>query len=123
MKLSTAYQQRQVTTNHRECREFKESSGTAPNRSIRSQRPKTPNVFTTPVRGLTLRELATIQGFPYRHEFPLDLPESKIQKQIGNAVPASFMKLLYEEAIKTLRESDGRGVEDGRTRDSAYEVS
>ena len=74
-------------------------------------------------RGLTIRELATIQGFPYRHEFPHDLPESKIQKQIGNAVPASFMKLLYGEVIKTLREADGRGMEDGRTRNSAYEVS
>ena len=75
-------------------------------------------------RRLTFRELATIQGFPYSHDFPRELPETKIVKQIGNAVPVSFMKLLFEEAIKTLRETDRPGgVEDGRSREIAFEIS
>ena len=78
-------------------------------------------------RNLTLRELATMQGFPFTHRFPVDIPATQVQKQIGNAVPATFMRLIFREAIKTLRETDRHdardgSVQDGRSAASAFEI-
>ena len=73
-------------------------------------------------RYLTLREKATLQGFPVTHEFHPALGETAIAKQIGNAVPASFMKQVFGEAIKVLEKTDGRKEENGRTRERAIEI-
>lgn len=54
-------------------------------------------------RNLTLREYATLQGFPLSHRF-----EGKaIKRQIGNAVPPSMAKLLFTTARKALEKADG----------------
>ncbi|KAF4537478.1 C-5 cytosine methyltransferase [Lasiodiplodia theobromae] len=61
-------------------------------------------------RKLTLRELAGIQGFPHTYEFTGT--KTVIEKQIGNAVPPPWFKLVFEECIKVLRKVDriqGRG--------------
>lgn len=61
-------------------------------------------------RKLTLRELAGIQGFPHTYKFTGT--NTAIEKQIGNAVPPPWFKLVFEECIKVLRKVDriqGRG--------------
>jgi DNA (cytosine-5)-methyltransferase 1 len=57
-------------------------------------------------RNFTLRELASLQTFPWFHLFPV----SGItigRRQVGNAVPPLMAKTLYEEIIRTLQETDG----------------
>ena len=54
-------------------------------------------------RSFTLREYACLQGFPLEHKFG---PRG-VKKQIGNAVPPSFAKILFEEIKQTLLEADG----------------
>ncbi|OJD35236.1 c-5 cytosine methyltransferase [Diplodia corticola] len=64
-------------------------------------------------RRFTNRELAGIQGFPHSHNFFGS--HSQIEKQIGNAVPPSWFKLILEECVKVLRKVDrkeGRGARD-----------
>ncbi|KAH9826696.1 S-adenosyl-L-methionine-dependent methyltransferase [Teratosphaeria destructans] len=55
-------------------------------------------------RSFTLRELALLQSFPANHRF-YGLKGS-IKKQIGNAVPSCFGKALFEEIVRSLRETD-----------------
>jgi DNA (cytosine-5)-methyltransferase 1 len=54
-------------------------------------------------RGLTLREYAALQGFPSGHEFR----GSHIKRQIGNAVPPSVAKVLFESIKRDLERADG----------------
>lgn len=54
-------------------------------------------------RDFTLREYATLQGFPFNHEFE----GGGKKKQIGNAVPSSVAKVLFESVRRDLDEADG----------------
>lgn len=54
-------------------------------------------------RHLTNREYATLQGFPLYHLFS----DSNIKRQIGNAVPPSIAKVLFEWIRKALEKTDG----------------
>lgn len=57
-------------------------------------------------RGLTIREYAALQTFPNGHIF-----EGQYQiKQIGNAVPPVFAKMLMEAVKKHLQKCDGVDV-------------
>lgn len=53
-------------------------------------------------RGFTMRELASLQGFPHNHVFE----GREIRKQIGNAVPASIAKLWFRHIRKHLEKVD-----------------
>ncbi|KAL2075879.1 hypothetical protein VTL71DRAFT_822 [Oculimacula yallundae] len=53
-------------------------------------------------RGLTDRELASLQSFPHHHGFH----GSCIKKQIGNAVPPLIAEILFKAIIKHLRKVD-----------------
>lgn len=55
------------------------------------------------VRGFTNREFAAIQGFPLEHVFAM----KGVKKQIGNAVPPTIAKILFQAVVKSLEESDG----------------
>lgn len=57
-------------------------------------------------RSFNLRELAMLQAFPAQHQFEGTM--TSIRRQIGNAVPSCFAKTLFEEIIRSLRESDRR---------------
>ena len=54
-------------------------------------------------RFLTNRELATLQGFPLDHVFK----GTRVQKQIGNAVPPLIAEILFSHIIKHLQKTDG----------------
>ncbi|KAI9675268.1 MAG: hypothetical protein M1817_001170 [Caeruleum heppii] len=54
-------------------------------------------------RELTIREFACLQGFPIAHQFA----PTGAKKQIGNAVPPTVMKVLFESIKRALQESDG----------------
>lgn len=53
-------------------------------------------------RDYTLRELASINGFPLRHKF---VPHG-IKKQIGNAFPSCVVKVLYTHIRQWLEKED-----------------
>ena len=57
-------------------------------------------------RALTLREIASLQGFPLEHDFG-DVGKTKVRKQIGNAVPPIVAKTFFEQIVKTLKKTDG----------------
>jgi DNA (cytosine-5)-methyltransferase 1 len=54
-------------------------------------------------RDFTIREYACLQGFPPNHLFR----GSYVKKQIGNAVPPSVAKVLFESIKKALDRADG----------------
>jgi len=54
-------------------------------------------------RDFTEREYAVLQGFPPTHVFK----GSYIRKQIGNAVPPSVAKVLFESIKRDLNRADG----------------
>ncbi|KAI9649072.1 hypothetical protein NHQ30_001639 [Ciborinia camelliae] len=54
-------------------------------------------------RGMTNRELAALQGFPLKHVFH----GQEIRKQIGNAVPPIFGKVLLGSVRRHLERRDG----------------
>lgn len=54
-------------------------------------------------RSLTHREYACIQGFPLEHKFSTN----DVLKQIGNAVPPLFAKILFEQVKRALLKADG----------------
>lgn len=55
------------------------------------------------LRNFTACELAVLQTFPLSHRFC----GSFIKKQIGNAVPPLFAKILYLAIVKHLEKADG----------------
>lgn len=54
------------------------------------------------IRKLTPRECANLQGFPKNFDFPKELPDSQIYKQIGNAVTVKVVKNIANEMYKVL---------------------
>lgn len=54
-------------------------------------------------RDFTVREYASLQGFPQNHVFR----GSYVKKQIGNAVPPCVGKVLFESIKKELDAVDG----------------
>ncbi|KAL9038344.1 MAG: hypothetical protein Q9180_003197 [Flavoplaca navasiana] len=54
-------------------------------------------------RGFTVRELACLQSFPLAHKFG----KFGVKKQIGNAVPPLFAKVLLSHIRRWLEEVDG----------------
>lgn len=54
-------------------------------------------------RGMTNRELASLQGFPLRHVFH----GQEIRRQVGNAVPPVFGKRLLASVRRQLERRDG----------------
>jgi len=68
------------------------------------------NYHPSGTRDFTLREYASLQGFPPNHIFK----GSYVKKQIGNAVPPCVAKILFESIKKDLDEVDGI-VEDHET--------
>lgn len=62
------------------------------------------NVHPSGHRTFTPLELAALQAFHLDHKFAGS--KSQIIKQIGNAVPSCFAKILFEHITKALRESD-----------------
>ncbi|KAG8532982.1 uncharacterized protein KY384_001764 [Bacidia gigantensis] len=58
-------------------------------------------------RRFTLREIASLQGFPLEHEFGKSISDRQIRKQIGNAVPPVVAKVFFEQIIKALKRADG----------------
>lgn len=62
------------------------------------------NLHPSGTRTFTLQELASLQGFPPEHQFFGG--STSIKKQIGNAVPAVFAKILYQHVTKSLEASD-----------------
>lgn len=59
------------------------------------------------LRGYTKREEACLQTFPMEHMFIAEQGVTKLRKQIGNAVPPIFAKLLFQSVVQSLRKSDG----------------
>ncbi|PHH66340.1 hypothetical protein CDD81_7395 [Ophiocordyceps australis] len=56
-------------------------------------------------RDLTLREFASLQGFPHHHHFRGN--KTSIMRQIGNAFPPSTVQVLYNHLRQCLLRQDG----------------
>ena len=56
-------------------------------------------------RSYTLRELASLQGFPLSHRFRGT--QTSIRRQIGNAFPSNVVKCLYKHLHSWLLSQDG----------------
>lgn len=54
------------------------------------------------IRKLTPRECARLQGFPDSYKFPLDLPDSRLYKQIGNSVSIPVVQKIAENIMVAL---------------------
>lgn len=61
------------------------------------------NYHPSGLRDFTIREYASLQGFPLNHRFI----GSYVKKQIGNAVPPSVAKILFEGIKSALDKADG----------------
>jgi DNA (cytosine-5)-methyltransferase 1 len=57
-------------------------------------------------RAYTIREIASLQTFPWYHIFP-GKSVTVARRQIGNAVPPAMGRAIYREVIRGLRETDG----------------
>ncbi|OHF03445.1 C-5 cytosine-specific DNA methylase [Colletotrichum orchidophilum] len=64
------------------------------------------NMHWSNTRAYTVREFASLQGFPVWHQFA-EAPKSALKKQIGNAFPACVVRLLYEHLKSWLLAEDG----------------
>ena len=67
------------------------------------------NLHPSGKRSFNLQELACLAGFPATYRFFGNM--TSIKKQIGNAVPACFAKVLFEEIVATLKKSDQEDAE------------
>ncbi|RTE75664.1 hypothetical protein BHE90_009883 [Fusarium euwallaceae] len=56
-------------------------------------------------RNLTLREFASLQGFPINHQFLGTM--TSIKRQIGNAFPPNTVRVLYKHIEQWLLKEDG----------------
>ena len=54
-------------------------------------------------RPFTDREFAALQGFPHCHKFT----SVNVKKQIGNAVPPTIAKVLFQSIKKAFEKADG----------------
>jgi DNA (cytosine-5)-methyltransferase 1 len=61
--------------------------------------------FPDGTRDLTLRELASLQGFPRRHRF--QGTKTSVRRQIGNAFPPNTVHTLYKHLREWLEKEDG----------------
>lgn len=57
-------------------------------------------------RPYTLRELASLQTFPYYHSFAGANGITEKKRQIGNAVPPRLAKAMFKSIVESLKESD-----------------
>ncbi|KAI1623149.1 cytosine-5--methyltransferase [Exophiala viscosa] len=59
-------------------------------------------------RKYTMRELLALQTFPASFDFPRENPPTKtlMRRQIGNAVPPAFSRVLFETVRDALKEND-----------------
>ncbi|KAK7452010.1 hypothetical protein CaCOL14_003557 [Colletotrichum acutatum] len=64
------------------------------------------NMHWSNTRAYTVREFASLQGFPVWHQFA-EAPKSALKKQIGNAFPACVVRPLYEHLKNWLLAEDG----------------
>ncbi|GKT42482.1 modification methylase HphIA [Colletotrichum spaethianum] len=64
------------------------------------------NMHWSNTRSYTVREFASLQGFPVWHQFA-DAPKSALKKQIGNAFPSCVVRLLCEHLKNWLLVEDG----------------
>ncbi|TDZ34105.1 Modification methylase HphIA [Colletotrichum spinosum] len=64
------------------------------------------NMHWSNTRAYTVREFASLQGFPVWHKFA-PTAKSKLKKQIGNAFPACVVRLLCEHLKNWLLQVDG----------------
>ncbi|KXH57109.1 C-5 cytosine-specific DNA methylase [Colletotrichum salicis] len=64
------------------------------------------NMHYSNTRAYTVREFASLQGFPFWHHFA-EAPKSALKKQIGNAFPACVVRPLYEHLKNWLLAEDG----------------
>ncbi|KAK1485227.1 C-5 cytosine-specific DNA methylase [Colletotrichum cuscutae] len=64
------------------------------------------NMHYSNIRAYTVREFASLQGFPFWHQFH-KAPKSALKKQIGNAFPACVVRPLYEHLKNWLLAEDG----------------
>ncbi|OLN96539.1 Modification methylase HphIA [Colletotrichum chlorophyti] len=64
------------------------------------------NMHWDNTRAYTIREFASLQGFPVWHQFA-EAPKSALKKQIGNAFPACVVRHLCEHLKNWLLEVDG----------------
>ena len=60
------------------------------------------NYHPSGLRNYTHREYACLQTFPLHHQFP----SQAVMKQIGNAMPPLFAKMLVMAMIAALKEED-----------------
>jgi DNA (cytosine-5)-methyltransferase 1 len=63
------------------------------------------NYHPSGTRAYTIREMASLQTFPWYHLFP-GKSVTVSRRQIGNAVPPAMGKAIYQEIIKVLKETD-----------------
>ncbi|KAI9716785.1 MAG: hypothetical protein M1812_005125 [Candelaria pacifica] len=61
------------------------------------------NYHPSGTRSFTDREFACLQGFPLEHKFG----KTRVRKQIGNAVPPSVAKVIFEHLKNALLRADG----------------
>ena len=57
-------------------------------------------------RPYTVRELDCLQTFPLEHKFANEC-NTMLKKQVGNAVPPLFAKVLLEACKRSMMEADG----------------
>jgi DNA (cytosine-5)-methyltransferase 1 len=70
------------------------------------------NYHPTGTRAYTIREIASLQTFPWYHVFPGKIL-TVARRQIGNAVPPLVGKALYQEIIRVLKETDDADLAGG----------
>jgi DNA (cytosine-5)-methyltransferase 1 len=68
----------------------------------------TTSCYPDGTRDFTLRELASLQGFPKHHRFQGG--RTCVKRQIGNAFPPNTVQVLYEHLKAWLVEQDGRAI-------------
>jgi DNA (cytosine-5)-methyltransferase 1 len=70
------------------------------------------NYHPTGTRAYTIREIASLQTFPWYHVFPGKIL-TVARRQIGNAVPPLVGKAMYQEIIRVLKETDDADLAGG----------
>ena len=53
-----------------------------------------------------MREILRLNGMLDEHRFPSGMKTRTKIEQAGNAVPSTFMKLVFENAVESLKRTD-----------------
>jgi hypothetical protein len=69
----------------------------------------TRNYHPSGLRDFTIREYASLQGFPHDFQFATGKTISEVIGMVGGSVPPTYSKPIYAEVMKTLRDTD-RGL-------------